>query len=180
MDNAPKLTIRGPNNDDWASLYAVLSVPALLVNTIELPYAHEEAFRERMSQAQSNRHVLIAETALPSGRKRVIGAAYLTVQAGRRRHVGELQLLLHPDVQYGESSREVLAAALDLADNWLGLRRIQTIVFADDRAAVEFYEAAGFQCEATLRRYAQRAGRLSDALMLSRVVSALPAQGESR
>lgn len=179
MDNAPKLTIRGPNNDDWPSLYAVLAVPGLLVNTFELPYANEDAFRERMSHNQPNCHVLIAETALPSGRKRVIGAAYLTVLRNlRRRHTGELQLLLLPEFQYGETAREVLAAACDLADNWLGLRRVQTIVFADDHQAVGFYETAGFQREATLRQYARRAGGLSDALLLARLVTGKPAQGD--
>jgi len=173
LDNTPKLTIRGLNSDDWSDIYTLLTFPSLLVNTFELPYASEEAFRERVNHSQPQTHILIAETTLPSGRKRLIGAAMLAVQTYmRRRHTGDLTLLVHPDFQGTDVAQGILAAVCDMADQWMGLRRIQAIVFVEDQVAIDLFLAAGFEREAVLRKYARRAGQLSDGLLLARLAPA--------
>lgn len=181
MENSPALAIRGPNSDDWVSLYALLNLPAVMVNLQELPYGSEDALRERLSGMAPNVHMLIAEAALPSGRKRIVGAAWLDVQAKRRRHVGRLSMVIHPDYHNTKAAKGLVNAVLDLADNWLGLLRIQATIFADDKAVLDLYESAGFVREATLRRYALRLGRMSDGLILARVTTqAVGLQKENR
>jgi putative acetyltransferase len=63
----------------------------------------------------------------------------------------------------------LLAAALDLADNWLNLRRIGLEVYVDNAAAVRLYEKHGFAVEGTLRDYAFRAGGYVDAYAMARL-----------
>jgi len=170
VSESSSLIIRGQNGDDWESLYALLSLNDVALNTSELPYASEDAFRDRYASPPANTHVLIVETGLPSGRKRIVGAAWLEVQARpRRRHVARLTLIAHPDMAGSQDEASLLKAVLDLGDKWLGLRRIEALVFAEDARALALFQAHGFVVEATLRRYAIRAGRLADGCLLARL-----------
>ena len=171
MSDSPTLTIRGLRSDDWVELFAWWATNnQLLRHSVDLPYMSEDAFRDMINNPPANEHVLIAELGALSGRKQVIGMARLKViQRVRRRHTGELTLIIHPDHQTTAASAVLLEKTLDLADNWLGLRRLQTIVWADDNAAIEMYEQASFTQEATLRHYAFGDGQYIDALMLARL-----------
>jgi L-phenylalanine/L-methionine N-acetyltransferase len=172
------LTIRGQNGDDWESLYALMSLTDVVLNTRELPYVSEDAFRDRFASPPANTHALIAETGLPSGRKRIVGAAWLEVLPLRRRHVARLTLIAHPDTVGSQEEASLLRAALDLADGWLGLRRIEVLVFAEDARALALYQAGGFEVEATLRRHTIRAGQFADVCLLARLAHLPQAGGQ--
>jgi putative acetyltransferase len=61
-----------------------------------------------------------------------------------------------------------MEAALDLADNWLNLTRVELTVFTGNVAAVALYEKFGFEIEGTHRRYAFRNGEYVDAYAMAR------------
>ena len=63
----------------------------------------------------------------------------------------------------------MMAAALDLADNWLNLRRVELKVYADNARAIALYERFGFEREGRLRDYAWRAGAYVDSLAMARL-----------
>ncbi|NDJ77692.1 MAG: GNAT family N-acetyltransferase [Chloroflexi bacterium] len=171
MNNLPTLTIRGYRSDDWDNLFALLTHPDIVRDSTRLPYAHDETLRDLFSSLPANLHCLVAETSLPSGRTRIIGLAELKALPRRRRHAGTLQQIMHPDYHTGEAPAALLGAVLDLADNWLGLRRIEATLYVDQTDLIAFYEQHGFQAEATLRRYALRAGAYCDAVLLARLLS---------
>ena len=62
-----------------------------------------------------------------------------------------------------------MQAAVDLADKWLNLSRLELEVYTDNEPAVRLYKKFGFSVEGTLRRYALRAGRFVDAYMMARL-----------
>lgn len=62
-----------------------------------------------------------------------------------------------------------MAAIVELADNWLGLRRIELTVWTDNARAIHLYEKFGFQHEGTHHQYARRAGELVDAHFMARL-----------
>lgn len=64
----------------------------------------------------------------------------------------------------------MLQAALDLADNWLGLRRIELHVHADNERAIALYRKFGFEAEGTHRAYAIRNGVYVDSLSMARLI----------
>ena len=64
---------------------------------------------------------------------------------------------------------KLMEAALDLADNWLGLTRLDLRVFAANEAALGLYRKFGFEVEGTHRRFALRAGEYADALAMARL-----------
>jgi putative acetyltransferase len=59
---------------------------------------------------------------------------------------------------------QLLADALDLADNWLGMLRIKLAVRADNPAAIALYRKFGFRDEGLLRAYACRDGAYTHCL----------------
>jgi putative acetyltransferase len=62
-----------------------------------------------------------------------------------------------------------MAAMIELADGWLGVRRIELEVWTDNTAAIHLYEKFGFEIEGTGRQFARRAGELVDAYYMARV-----------
>ena len=62
-----------------------------------------------------------------------------------------------------------MEAALDLADNWLNLERIELKVYTDNAAGRALYEKFGFEIEGTHRRYAFREGQYVDAYSMARI-----------
>jgi L-phenylalanine/L-methionine N-acetyltransferase len=62
----------------------------------------------------------------------------------------------------------LLAALVDLADRWLGLRRIDLTVYSDNERAIRLYRASGFEEEGRLAAYAFRDGGHADVLVMGR------------
>jgi putative acetyltransferase len=169
VSDSPTLTIRGQRSDDWSELYTLWSDEAILHDSLELPYMAEDSFRDHFSMS-SNEHVLIAEMSSLSGRKHIVGVAWLRAnQRPRRRHVGDLSLMVRSEHRGTDAEASLLDKAVALADNWLGLWRIEAIVFADNEAAISLYESKGFEREVVMRRYAFRDGAHSDAVLLARI-----------
>ncbi len=52
----------------------------------------------------------------------------------------------------------LLRAIIDLAENWLGLTRLELEVYTDNVAAIRLYEKAGLVREGTKQQYALREG----------------------
>lgn len=171
MSDSPTLTIRGQRSDDWVELFAWWATnEQLLQHSVNLPYMTEDAFRDALNSSPENTHVLIAELSALSGRKQVVGMARLTVKPRvRLRHLGELLVIVHPDHQQTDTGLLLLEKALDLADNWLVLRRLEALVWADDSWSLALYEQVDFVREATLRHYALGNGHYTDAALLARL-----------
>lgn len=58
-------------------------------------------------------------------------------------------------------------AAVDLADNWLNLLRLELEVYTDNEPAIRLYERFGFEREGTKRRDAFRGGQYVDSYLMA-------------
>jgi putative acetyltransferase len=135
-----------------------------MANTLQLPLRSVEE-RQRYAQNQPGSHRVVA---VIDGR--VVGNLGLTVeQAPRRCDVGHIGMAVHDDFHNRGVGSALMAAMIDLADNWLGLRRIELTVYTDNLAAVHLYDKFGFQIEGTGRKYARRAGEYVDAYYMARM-----------
>jgi len=63
----------------------------------------------------------------------------------------------------------LLRAALDLADRWLQVRRVELQVYADNAPAIALYLRHGFVEEGRHRDFAFRDGAFVDALTMARL-----------
>ncbi len=87
----------------------------------------------------------------------------------RIRHAGSIGMAVRDDWQGQGVGTALMEAALDLADNWLNLTRIELRVYVDNSAAVALYKRFGFEIEGTHRRYAFRDGEYVDAYSMARL-----------
>jgi len=58
---------------------------------------------------------------------------------------------------------------VDLADNWLGLTRLDFRVYVDNASAIVLYEKFGFEIEGSHKRFAYRDGEYVDVHVMARL-----------
>jgi putative acetyltransferase len=157
--------VRATEPADAEAIHAILRCPGVAANTLQLPWAPVEFTRQLFLQAGPDVHSFVAEL---DGR--VVGNLGLHLErAARRRDVARFGMSVHDDFQGRGVGSALMATMIDLADNWLGLRRLELEVWTDNATAVHLYEKFGFVVEGTGRQYARRAGRLVDAYFMARL-----------
>lgn len=161
----PSIYVRACEPRDVEALTAIFNCPGVIAGTLQLPYQSVETRRERMAQHVPTAYSLVAEI---DGH--VVGSLGLQVEAApRRRHCGNIGMGVHDDFQGRGVGTALMMAGIDLADNWLGLHRIELSVYTDNAPAIHLYEKFGFVTEGTARRYALRHGVFVDAYMMARL-----------
>jgi putative acetyltransferase len=159
------INVRAREPRDIDALHEVMSCPGVVRGTMQLPLRPLEWRREQYNQSRPDVHSIVAEI---DGR--VVGQLGLHLEtAARRRHVGSIGMAVHDDFQGRGVGSALMAAALDLADNWLNLRRIELEVYTDNAPAIRLYEKYGFVTEGTFHLYAFRDGEYVDAHTMARV-----------
>jgi putative acetyltransferase len=136
----------------------------VLDGTYSLPSERVESNRQFLAGLTADDHVLVAEI---DGR--VMGIAGLHVRGGKQRHVAALGIAVHDRYQGQGIGRQLMAALLDLADNWLGLLRVELEVFADNTRAIGLYESLGFRHEGRRVKGVFRRGGYADTLTMARL-----------
>ena len=159
------IQVRAREPRDAEALAAISTCPGVIAGTLQLPFRPVEVWREWLARQDPLVHGLVAEL---DGR--VVGSLTLHLEANpRRRHTGGIGMGVHDDSQGQGVGGALLAAALDLADNWLGLERLELTVFVDNAPAIALYKKFGFEIEGTARRFAWRNGEYADAYTMARL-----------
>lgn len=162
---SPTITIRRAEPEDYAAVQAIYAMPRAQAGTLQLPFPSLDLWRQRMQAVDPNAHLLLA-----CAGGEVVGQLGLHVASNpRRRHVGEIGMGIRDDWQGKGVGTALLGAAIDLADRWLQLRRLELQVYADNAAGIALYTRHGFVEEGRHRDYAFRDGAFVDALSLARL-----------
>ena len=152
---------------DAAQLHALELQPAMLRGHPNPPYPTLERTREEIEKIASSQVAIAAMVG-----DILVGFGRLTPGTLRRAHAATIGLGVH-EAWHGQGiGNAVVAEMLDLADNWLGLRRLELTVFADNAPAIALYRRFGFAAEGRSRGYAMRDGQLADVLHMARLVDA--------
>ncbi len=159
------ILIRAREPGDAQAVTEIMNSPGVVAGTLRLPYSSIAEQAERLGQRRDNHYGLVAEI---DGR--VVGSLGLALETAiRRRHCAGLGMAVHDAFQGQGVGSALLAAAIDLADNWLGLRRLELHVYTDNAAGIRLYEKFGFAIEGTAREFALRDGTYIDAFAMARV-----------
>jgi putative acetyltransferase len=159
------VTIRAFQMDDWRQVAELWRQPEVVWGTLQLPYQSLDDLHRRLENPPERLHRLVAVT----DEGNVIGLLGLEVGHGRRSHTGYIGMMVHTSFHNQGIGSALMQAAVDLAERWLNLSRVELTVYTDNPAAVHLYEKFGFQIEGTLRRYAYRDGEYVDTYIMARV-----------
>ncbi len=158
------LIIRAPEPDDAAALTALYNMPGVRHGTLRIPFTTVEFARRRIAERGPNAHLLVAEE-----EGRLVAQGGLIRMSGRQSHVADLFVAVADDRAGQGIGAAMMAALLDLADNWLGLVRVELGVNIDNTPAIRLYERFGFEREGLSRASILRDGMLVDSYMMARL-----------
>jgi L-phenylalanine/L-methionine N-acetyltransferase len=159
------IAIRRTEPSDFEAVRTIFSGALAVWGTLQLPFPSAEQWRKRLAEPPEGLFSLVA-----CADTELVGQLGLHTfpHAPRRRHVGQLGMVVRDDWQGKGVGTALMQAAVDLADKWLNLERLELDVYTDNEAAVRLYKKFGFVIEGTLVRFAFRDGRYVDAYMMAR------------
>lgn len=159
------IIIRRQEAHDAEQLKALYSSPTVYGGTLQLPYPSLTQWEKRLANLPDNFYGLVAES---SGV--IVGQSGVEhLQRPRLRHIGRIGMAVHQDYQRQGIGSQLLAAVIDLAENWLGVHRLELTVFTDNAAAIHLYQKHGFEIEGEARQFALRAGQYVNAYYMARI-----------
>jgi putative acetyltransferase len=161
-----RITVRHAEPEDYEALHQILSGPRAIAGTTQLPFSSAETWRKRLSERPEGLYTLVACVDTE-----VLGSLNLLTDPARwrMRHTGRIAIAVRDDWQGKGVGTVLMEAALDLADNWLNLTRIELHVYTDNSAGIGLYEKFGFEVEGTHHRFAFRNGKYVDAYSMARL-----------
>ncbi len=163
---ATVVRIRRAELADAEAIRATMASPKAMAGTLQLPLPTAEMWRKRLVDHGPDDYLLVAEA---DGE--VIGNLGLhpVSKSPRRRHAAGVGMSVRDDWHGRGIGAALLAAAVDIADNWLGYVRLELTVYTDNAAAIALYRKFGFEIEGTHAQYALRDGRYVDAHAMARL-----------
>lgn len=161
------ITIRRTEPTDYEAVRRIYECPSVIRGTLQLPFPSAEFWRRRLAEPPEGLYSLVA--CVENGE--IVGQLALNTfpSRPRRRHVGEIGMAVRDDWQGKGVGAALLQAAVDLADNWLNLARLELTVFTDNRPAIRLYEKFGFTIEGTQVNFAFRDGQYADTYSMARL-----------
>jgi len=156
--------LRASEPDDLAGIAALMAQPIVRHGTLRLPFAAEEESRG-LAEPDGTARAIVAEAA-----GEIVGIGCLKPAVNRRAHCADVAVLaVHEAWQRRGVGSALLAALLDIADNWLNLKRLHLTVLADNEPAIALYGRFGFVEEVTKRADIFRAGGFADSRIMARL-----------
>lgn len=160
-----EVEVRRAEPEDCRAIHRVYSSPKAMAETLGLPFSSEQEWHEKLSEGRNDVTHLAACV-----QGEVVGHLGLMVYASpRTRHSAHFGIAVRDDRRGEGVGTALVEAALDLADNWLGLTRLDLRVYVDNEPAIALYEKFGFEREGTHRRFAFRDGEYVDAHCMARL-----------
>ncbi|HTX51699.1 MAG TPA: GNAT family N-acetyltransferase [Caulobacteraceae bacterium] len=159
------IIVRAVEPEDWPDIGEIHDQPNVIAGTLQMPFRSKAFHRKRGEERPANALLL---GAVIDGK--LIGTAGLTRLENRRSHVGTIGMAVHDAYAGRGAGGALMAALLTMADRWMGLRRVELTVYADNTRAIGLYERFGFEREGLHRDFALRDGRFVDALAMARLI----------
>lgn len=163
-----QIQIRMARPSDADAFAEIMTQPKVYHGTLQLPHTTPEPWRKRLeSNDPRYDYVLVAQV---DGK--VVGNLGLhRSRAPRILHVATLGMAVHDAYQGRGIGRALMAAAVDAADRWLNILRIELEVYPDNERAIRLYESFGFVVEGRKRMAVFRDGQYVDILVMGRIRS---------
>ena len=163
MTETPSIIIRPVSEDDAPTIWNIAREQGVIETILALPSDRLQQRIERLKGLTGDDHWFVAEQ-----EGAVVGLAGLHVGQGRLRHSGHVFLFVTHTAQGQGIGTRLLETLLDVADNWLMLRRVELTVFAGNSRAKALYERLGFVVEGLRKMSVISEGQLHDEYLMAR------------
>ena len=155
---------------DAEAFAAMLSNPEVYPHLLQMPHGSADQWQARLAELAKPGSPDLLLVAVAADGELVGGAGLHPVAATpRRRHAMCLGMQVQPAWQRQGVGSRLLAALVDVADNWLGLLRLELDVYADNAKAQALYRRFGFVEEGVHRCHALRDGVYVDTMSMARL-----------
>jgi L-phenylalanine/L-methionine N-acetyltransferase len=141
-----------------------MELPKVRWGTLRLPFTSKDWWRKFMENPPDGTTAIVA---VLDGK--LVGCAGVMQLKGRRSHVGHIWVTVHDDFHGRGIGSAMMAALVDVSDNWLSLKRLELAVYVDNEPAVRLYRKFGFAVEGTRRADTFRDGEYVDSLIMARL-----------
>ncbi len=161
-----KFLIRRMEPGDYEAVYRIFSGPRAVWGTLQVPFPSAETWRKRLAEPRDGSYQLAA-----CAGDEFVGQLGVDTFPNhpRRRHAAEIGMAVRDDWQGKGVGTALMQAAVDLADKWLNLSRLELEVYVDNEPAIRLYKKFGFVIEGKMVRFAYRDGEYVDAYGMGRV-----------
>lgn len=161
----PQVEIRHSTLADIEGINAVHAGEKAYAGTLDLPYGNPMKWQKMLTDLPLSSTSLVA---LREGE--LLGHLMMGPEvSARRRHVAGFGIWIRDDAQGQGVGSQLLAAAIDLADNWQNILRLEITVYVDNEVAIALYRKFGFEVEGEGKDYAFRNGRYVNAYYMARI-----------
>ncbi len=159
--------IRHAEMKDCDALHQLLTDPAVAFWTVDLPFVPVARTEQKILVESDDHYMLVAI----DRNDEILGALGIALNPNiRMRHVAKIgPVVVHPAMKGKGIGSRLMEEAIDLADNWLNVHRLELLVYAHNHAAIALYKKFGFSVEGTLRHFAFQAGQYTNAQILARL-----------
>lgn len=159
------MLIRHSETADIKAIKALYEQPSCYANTLQLPFPSDEKWQQQLAY-RANFYSLVAVL-----NETIVGQLGLEVESSpRRKHVANIGMAVCEQHRKQGVAAALLEHSLQLAENWLAIRRIELSVYTDNTAAIALYKQFAFVIEGTGKQYAFRDGTLVDVYFMAKVV----------
>jgi putative acetyltransferase len=160
-----EIIIRHSESEDIPGIKSIFEGRAAYSNTLQLPYSSIKTWKARFETPQDGYFSLVAELD-----NEIVGCVGLQIdQSPARKHVGSCGIAVKDLHHQRGIGSKMLAAVIDLADNWLNLKRLEISTYTDNEKALSLYKKFGFQIEGESPYYAFRNGKFVSAYHMARI-----------
>lgn len=150
---------------DVPAFYETMTHPGVSRTTLQLPASELQEYQNRITPKSPTGHRLAAAV----DGKMVGNISIFTSTNPRMAHSAGLGMSVHPDYWGMGVGSMLMEAILDIADNWLNLKRVELDVNIDNPAGVRLYQKFGFVIEGTKRFHNFGDGRWVDSYFMGRI-----------
>lgn len=161
-----EIVIRPTLVSDAAALSEIYSQPSAQRETLQLPMPSVTMWTQRLENIPTGVYSFVAEV----DGKVVGNIGFEQAQRPRISHSATFGIGVHDDYHGLGIGSKLIQTVIDLADNWLQVKRIHLEVNVDNEKAIACYKKFGFEIEGEFKAASFREGKYINTYSMARVI----------